>query len=235
MAKGKDPNEEFYQFISQMIEPDDDIRQFGYDDEDWDEEDDGPYDFDDDDFGIYDTTETAKRYTVRIELMDAPEKVERTLQLPSNMMLTGFAELIMLSFGWQDVPENYEFKDYNFRYLPDADEHALDKDYWEMDSTDYTPVGFMLGKKGTTATFDIKKGKKTQWHHIITLEKSGRYTPKSEEHIALLSGQGSYPAQSIRSMAEYISRFEQGKLKKPNFDTIRKRIREFEEENEPII
>ena len=105
-----------------------------------------------------------------------------------------------------------------------------------MDSTDYTTVGFMLGKKkGGTATFDIKKGKKTQWHHIISLEKSGRYTPKSEEHIVLLSGQGSYPTQSIRNMAEYASRYEQGKLKKPNFDTIRKRIHEFEEENEPVM
>jgi hypothetical protein len=218
-----------------MYEADEDgFRQLGYGDEDYDEEDDGPYDFDDD-FSIYDTTEKAKRYTVRIELTDAPEKVERTLQLPSNMTLTGFAELIMLSFGWQDVPEKYEFKDGDFRYLPDADEHALDKDYWEMDSTDYTTVGFMLGKKGATATFDIKKGKKTQWHHIITLEKSGRYTPKSEEHLVLLSGQGSYPAQSIRSMTEYTSRYEQGKLKKPNFDTIRKRIRVFEEENEPIM
>lgn len=201
-------------------------------DEYWDEEDDGPYEFDD--FGIYDTSEKAKRYTVRIELMDAPEKVERTLQLPSNMTLTGFAELIMLSFGWQDVPEKYEFKDDNLRYLPDADEQALGIDYREMDSTDYTTVGFILGKKGASATFDIKKGKKTQWHHVITLEKSGRYTPKSEEHIVLLSGQGSYPTQSIRSMAEYASRYEQGKLKKPNFDTIRKRLREFEQGNEPF-
>ena len=37
------------------------------------------------------------------------------------------------------------------------------------------------------------------------------------------------------TMTEYTSRYEQGKLKKPNFDTIRKRIREFEEENEPIM
>ena len=216
-----------------MYEADEDDFLLLEDEDDyWDEEDDGPYEFDD--FGIYDTSEKAKRYTVRIELMDAPEKVERTLQLPSNMTLTGFAELIMLSFGWQDVPEKYEFKDDNLRYLPDADEQALDIDYREMDSTDYTTVGFILGKKGASATFDIKKGKKTQWHHVITLEKSGRYTPKSEEHIVLLSGQGSYPTQSIRNMAEYASRYEQGKLKKPNFDTIRKRLREFEEENEPF-
>ena len=110
----------------------------------------------------------------------------------------------------------------------------MDIDYREMDSTDYTTVGFILGKKGASATFDIKKGKKTQWHHVITLEKSGRYTPKSEEHIVLLSGQGSYPTQSTRNMAEYASRYEQGKLKKPNFDTIRKRLREFEEDNEPF-
>ena len=213
-----------------MYEADEDeFSRHGYDD-DFDEEDDGPYEFDDDDYGIYDTSEKAKRYIVHIELTDAPEKVERTLQLPSNMTLTGFAELIMLSFGWQIEPENYEFRDDNFRYLPDADEHALDKDYWEMDSTDFTTVGFMLAKKGATATFDIMKGKKSLWHHVITLQKTGRYTPKSQDRIVLLGGQGSYPGQSIRSMAEYIRRHEQGKLKKPNFNTIKKRIHEFEEE-----
>ena len=59
--------------------------------------------------------------------------------------------------------------------------------------------------------------------------------PKSEEQRVLLSGQGSYPAQSIRNMAEYTRRYEQGKLKNPNFDAIRRRIREFEEENDPIM
>ena len=212
----------------------DEFRKFGFDDDD----DDGPYDFDDDDdYGIYDTSEKAKRYTVHIELADAPVKVERTLQLPSNMTLTGFAELIMLSFGRQDVPEQYEFKDGDgsFRYLPDADDHALDKDFWAMDGTDYTTVGFMLAKKGDTATFDIKKGKKVQWHHVITLEKSGRYGPNSEVHLVLLNGQGCYPSKSIRSMAEYIRRHDEGKLEKPNFDTVRKHVREFEEENEPVI
>lgn len=218
-----------------MYEADEDeFRQFGYEVNDDDDDDDGPYCFDDDDYGIYDTSEKAKRYTVRIELADAPVKVERTLELPSNMTLTGFAELIMLSFGRQDVPDQYEFKDGygSFRYLPDADDHALDKDYWEMDSTDYTTVGFMLAKKGDTATFDIKKGKKTQWHHVITLEKSGRYGPKSEVHLVLLNGQGCYPSRSIRSMAEYVRRHEEGKLAKPNFDTVRMHIRDFEEESE---
>lgn len=202
-----------------------------YDDED----DDEPYDFYDEDDGIYDTTEKAKRYTVHIELADAPEKVERTLQLPSNMTLTGFAKLIMLSFGRQDVPELYEFGDNDFRYLPNDDEYALEKEFWEIESTDYNTVGSMLPKKGNTATFDIKKGKKMLWHHIITLEKSGRYTPNSEVHLVLLNGHGNYPSQSIHSMTEYERRYQEGKLRKPNFNTVRKRIQEFEKENEPIL
>lgn len=77
-----------------------------------------------DDDSIYDSSETAKRYTVRIELTGGPEPVVRTLQVPSNMYLTPFTELLMLSFGRQDVPDHYEYSDEDMRFLPDADDHA---------------------------------------------------------------------------------------------------------------
>lgn len=200
--------------------------------EEYDEEDE--YD-DDDEYGTYDTSEKAKRYTLRIELTGGPERVVRVLQVPSNMYLTPFTELLMLSFSRQDMPEHYEYDDGELRFLPDADDHALDEDYWEMDGTDYSTLSLLLPKKGDAATFDIKKGKRTQWHHVITLEKSGRYTEKDSRRIELLSGEGTYPGKTVKSMADHTAAYNAGKLKAPNFDTIRKRIREFEDEHEEIM
>lgn len=184
--------------------------------------------------GIYDLSEKAKRYTVRVELVGAPEKVVRTLQLPSNMVLCGFAQLIMLAFGRQNVPEPYEFvEEDGFRFVSDDEEFVLDKDYWKMDDVEFNTVGFLLQKKGVTVGFNIRKGKKKViWRHTITLEKSGRYTEKSERRIELLKGEGSYPAENMRSMDDYVKHFQQDKPKKPNLDGIRQRIRDFESDNE---
>ena len=198
-----------------------------------DEDDDDDYELEDI-HGIYDLSEKAKRYTVRVELVDAPEKVTRTLQLPSNMVLCGFAQLIMLAFGRQDVPEPYEFvEEDGFRYVSDDEEFALDKDYWKMDDVEFNIVGFLLQKKGETVNFNIRKGKKkVVWRHTITLEKSGRYTEKSERRIELLKGEGFYPSKSMKSMDDYVKHFQEDKQKKPNFDSIRQRIHDFEADNE---
>lgn len=208
-------------------EEDDDLFN-GIDDENY---------FDDDDIyneedSIYDEEEKAKRYTIHIELLDGPEKVERTLQVPSNIYLSAFTELLMLAFGRQDIPELYEYNDGEMRYRPDVDDFALDKDYWEMEDPYYSMLSEVLRKKGNTATFNIMKGDKTIWRHLLTLEKSGRYTEKTEHRVDLINGQGCYPIKSVKNMDEHIAHYNAGKLRQPNLDTIRKRIRNFEEERE---
>ena len=68
-----------------------------YDDDDLDDD---PWDSYED--SMFNPDDKAKRLTVRVELTDAPEPVYRELQVPSNMYLYGFAELIVLAFGWKD-------------------------------------------------------------------------------------------------------------------------------------
>lgn len=69
----------------------------------------------------------------------------------------------------------------------------------------------------------------------VILEKSGRYTEKSEHRIELLKGEGFYPSKSMKSMDDYVKHFQQDKPKKPNFDGIRQRIRDFEKDNELLF
>ncbi len=208
---------------------------YALDDADWEDSGEEDDDFYDDDDSIFNDGEKAKRYTIRIELLDAPEKVERTLQVPSNIYLAFFTEVLMLSFGRHDIPEQYEFSVGDMRYRPDVDDFALEEEYWDMDDSYYATLNDLLSKKGNTATFNIMKGDKNIWRHVLTLEKSGRYTEKTENYINLIKGQGSYPAKSIKNMNAYIARYHANKVRKPNFDTIRKLIRDFEEDNSMIF
>ena len=207
------------------------------DEEDFDEDlddDDDFFDFDDD--LIYNIDDKAKRLTLRIELTDSPEPVFRDLQVPSNMYLFGFAELIALAFGWKDFDSDYEFVEGNgIRYLSDEEDYALSDEFWEIDSPYYTTIDEVLNKKNKGIRYVVKKGKKALWSHVITLQKSGKYGPNNEFQIALLDARGTYPLKSMKSMAEYTERMKNGKLRQPNFSTVRKNIREFEEDNKPVF
>ena len=209
-----------------------------YDDFGFDEEDEDEDDLDEDPWGSYENymfnpDDNAKRLTVRVELTDAPEPVFRELQVPSNMFLYGFAELIAISFGWKDFDMDYEFVESDgFRYPSDEEDYALTDDYFEMDSPYYVTIDEVLNKKSKNLQYIIKKGKKTLWSHVITFLKSGKYGPNNEHQIALIDARGTYPTKSTKSMEDYTTRLKEGKIRQPNFSTVRKNIRQFEDDNQ---
>ncbi len=209
-------------------EEDDEDEDYTDDDDLWDSG-----NFDNDDDLMFNPEDTAKRLVVRIELMDAPEPVYRELQVPSNMYLFGFAELIAIVFGWKDLDMDYEFVESDgFRYPSDEEDYALTDEFWEMDTPYYTTIDEVLNKKSKTIRYNIKKSKKTTlWSHVITFQKSGKYGPNNEHQIALIDARGTYPLKSTKSMAEYATRLKDGKIRQPNFNTVRKNIRQFEEDN----
>jgi hypothetical protein len=191
------------------------------------EEQDGYWDFEDDFYdeeeeeeiqetGLCDDKKLRKRYTIRIELTDAPELVERTLLVPSNIRLKALAQLIMVAFGRKDEPKEYLFQ-------------TKDTLYSDKMSFSFT-LDDLLKKKNQTALFNIyNKKNDTHWKHGIVLEKSADYSERTTNYITLLDGRGTYPSASIPDMDTYLQRFMDGKLQKPNFKTVREHIRAFEE------
>ena len=192
-------------------------------------EQDGNWDYDEEDYydeeeeeeilesGLYDRRKEQKRYTIRVELTDAPEQVERTLQVPSNIRLKALAQLIMVAFGRQDEPTEYLYQAKDTLY-PDSSSHVF-------------TLGDILKRKNQSALFNIYNSKHdAHWIHGIVLEKSADYSDRATNFITLLDGKGTYPSASIPNMDVYLQRFKDGKLKKPNFKTVRKHIRAFEED-----
>ena len=163
---------------------------------------------------IYDNSTMCSRYTVRMELLDAPEMVERTLQVPSNIYLDAFANLIMIAFGRKDCTEHYTFV-------------TKDDSYNDIDAELYT-LAEVVKKKGNTASFNILKAGKPAWRHAILLERSGTYSDKTTNYIQLIDGHGTYPNRSTRTMADHVKLFEAGKVRLPNFKKIRNNLLEYE-------
>jgi len=195
------------------------LRYYKEEDDEWEGEyEDAEEEEDLTDTGIFDRWKLQKRYTVRVELTDAPEPVERTLQVPSNIRLNALAQLIMLAFGRRDEPAEY---------------HYMMKDtmYTEGVSNGFT-LGDVLKKKNQTVLFNIYDRKNgAHWRHGIALEKSADYSDRTTNYITLLDGRGTYPSASTPDMDAYVQRFNAGKLRKPDFKATRESIREFEKHN----
>ena len=193
------------------------------DDQDWDEwEEENEY------YAVYDS---CKRYIFRLELMDGQEIIERTVQVPSNMYLETLAELIMRAFGRSDVPNDYWFETNKVRYTPYPEDYQLDDGAFDIDTTYEVTIGTILSKKGSIAHYDIlDKNGKVKWRHAIVLERTGGYTEKTQHYLELIDGRGVYPSKNTKDMAEFLSRIKEGKVKMPDFKSIRKKIEKFETE-----
>lgn len=198
----------------------DETDDFFDDENEWDDnEDDWRYDKEEpDDTSIYDRWKQRKRYTVRLELLDAPCTVERTVQVPSNLRLDALAQLILLAFGRKDAPSEYIYEAGD-RLYPNNNCHAF-------------TLGILLKKKNQSALFNIyDREHEAHWQHGLTLEKSADYSDRTTSYMTLLDGRGTYPSKNVADMEAYIQRFLAGKLRQPNFKTVRQHIRDFEEQN----
>ena len=159
-----DKNQQFcckYSSIDEYLNDDDELSDMDYSDQmglfdmsdaQNEDDDEGLFDYIK---GIYDTSEKAKRYELQIE----HDSEMRLLQVPSNMTLTGLTELIMAVFGHKMPTEPYELQslqDDEFRFLLDADDHALENDYWSMDGTDYSTISQLVSDYDETAELRLK-------------------------------------------------------------------------------
>lgn len=132
--------------------------------------------------GIYCIDEKCKRYEVKVERSG---KV-CVLQVPSVMTLTGFAQLLMKIFGYDE--EYYEFVDLdNYSFMSAKEYENRDKSR-PADETGYVTIANLLWEADDQGHFKIKKNGRTAASFKLTLRKSGRYTDKtSASHIKLLS------------------------------------------------
>ena len=120
------------------------------------------------------------------------------------------------------APDEYLFKDMDGNYYTSygCKKSDLRGDGF-IDDDDYNLIEDILPKKGSIASFDIRKGAKTVWHHALVLEKSGRYPKKTQHFIDLIDGRGAYPNKSVKDMKAFAKLHQEGKVKQPNLKQVR--------------
>ncbi len=214
---------------------DEDIDDFcSDDDDDWDfddDDDDEDWDIDDEDeeydiFWPVDDNEDQKRYTIKVELRDAPEEISRTLDVPSNIKLFALKEVIMKSFGRTDELTIFEYHKGLDRYL--SDDMCMVLGYTDTKNAQYFTLQQLLKKKNDQAELFVDG--KMQLTHQITLIKKGKYADDDPEEwlIDLVSAKGVYPVKSCKSMDEHAKKIASKKYRKLNETTIIDDLRRWE-------
>ena len=123
--------------------------------------------------GIYCKGEQSRRCEVKVERNGKM----CVLQVPSILSLTGFAQLLMKIFGYDE--EYYEFLDFEEYPFMSAKEYEKRDKNWPADPTDYSAITNLLWEIEYPAHFKIKKNGRTAASFHLSLRKIGRYTDKT--------------------------------------------------------
>ncbi|MBR1509264.1 MAG: plasmid pRiA4b ORF-3 family protein [Bacteroidales bacterium] len=147
-------------------------------DEDWDDDEDEE---DDDWVGSVDfrADEEVFRLTLRIELANVKPPVWRKVEVPSNMLLDSFHELIQTVMGWENA---------HLHAFRTKERNIEEGEEWDL------AVGDLLEKVGSKFTYEYDFG--DGWVHKITLQKMEAADP-SDHAIRVLGGKGACPPEDI--------------------------------------
>ena len=147
--------------------------------DDWDEASDEDDDEDWDGVVDFRADEEVFRLTLRIDLAHVKPPVWRKVEVPSNMLLDSFHELVQTVMGW----ENEHLHAFRTK------ERSIEEDE-ELELA----IGDLLEKEGSTLTYEYDFG--DGWVHKITLQKMEATVP-FDRTIRVLGGKGACPPEDI--------------------------------------
>lgn len=216
-----------------------------YDDEDWDEldedegdednEEDGDWEEDDDDPNIYfDEDMEQKKYILKVTLEGTKKKVERLVQVPSNLYLDNLVHILFLSFEWIKYSSLAWFECARKKYyIPNfIDEGAYDDVFEKNDeglpADDYV-VSDLITRRSPKADFCIKLGS-TIWRCKVRLQETGMYDEDDDEqpYVVLLKATGAFPVPTMLTMDDYERSLEAGRLGEPDIEELNEDLSDFE-------
>lgn len=186
-----------------------------YKDDDWDEEDDEEEDDDDCDFFfdpdgnqcLYIESDSVKKLCLRISLEGLNPLIWRTLEVPSNIRLERFADVILAAMGW-DGYHLHQFIKGKSLFLPEKfrdDGMFLPIGFHEMDSNNIS-LGELLNRKGASLEFEYDFG--DSWMHKIKVESREDYKKGETPSIKLLDGAYACPPEDCGGIYGYATMLE---------------------------
>lgn len=158
-----------------------------------------PFDFS----PLYLDIEPAKKLLLKIILEDSDPLIWRTLEVPSNICLERFSEVIETAMGWEGY-HLHQFKKGRVYYLPEGDmdeSSVFGRPTIEFADSYSLSLGELLTRKGMSVEYEYDFG--DGWMHKIILESRQAYKKGEIPVIALLDGAGACPPEDCGGVYGY--------------------------------
>ena len=143
-----------------------------FDDDKFDDEYDDEFDDEEYDKSFYMEEQTSKKLNIKISLIDSDPEIYRIVEVPSNIRLESFAEVINTAMGWEGYHLHLFQKGKTIYTTEESDD-----DFWfNLDNTvnSYSlSLGELLTRKGSHIKYEYDFG--DSWMHRITLESQQAY------------------------------------------------------------
>ena len=151
---------------------------------------------------LYMEDQPAKKFRIKIELKDSEPLVWRILEVPSNICLERFSEVVEVAMGW-DGYHLHRFIKGNTYYLPPKD--RADDCFFEgvpkQFDSGMLSLGELLCRKGSKIKYEYDFG--DSWIHEIILESCQSYKKEEIPVIALLDGENACPPEDCNGIWGY--------------------------------
>ena len=187
-----------------------------FDDNEFDEEYDDEFDddeFDDDEYNesFYIEEQTSKKLNIKISLINSDPEIYRIVEVPSNIRLESFAEVINTAMGWEGYHLHLFQKGKTIYTTEESDD-----DFWfNLDNTvnSYSlSLGELLTRKGSHIKYEYDFG--DSWMHRITLESQQAYKKDETQGVFLIDGANACPPEDCGGIYGYQEMLEA--LKQPH-------------------
>lgn len=151
---------------------------------------------------LYMEDQPAKKFRIKIELKDSEPLVWRILEVPSNICLERFSEVVEVAMGW-DGYHLHRFIKGDTYYLPPKD--RADDCFFEgvpkQFDSGMLSLGELLSRKGSKIKYEYDFG--DSWIHEIILESCQSYKKEEIPVIALLDGENACPPEDCNGIWGY--------------------------------
>ena len=182
-----------------------------FDDDKFDDEYDDEFDDEEYDKSFYMEEQTSKKLNIKISLIDSDPEIYRIVEVPSNIRLESFAEVINTAMGWEGYHLHLFQKGKTIYTTEESDD-----DFWfNLDNTvnSYSlSLGELLTRKGSHIKYEYDFGDSCM--HRITLESQQAYKKNETQGVFLIDGANACPPEDCGGIYGYQEMLEA--LKQPH-------------------
>ncbi|MGM9792149.1 MAG: plasmid pRiA4b ORF-3 family protein [Candidatus Cryptobacteroides sp.] len=158
---------------------------------------------------LYDENKSPKKYTVEITLDEAPVKVMRRLDIPSNLFIGHFINLMVIAMGW----ERYHLTELTqgnviWRSTKEKQidkQHNIEYNEFKVKNSFRTTVSQLFKKVGEECKLLYDMG--DSWNHTIRLIETGKYSATSiafgDYGVDIIGGEGYCPLEDCGGIEGY--------------------------------